>query len=431
MKYGGPHSDAATKSIVFGRELLAPLTFRILPSANIVNVHISQHFVPISSSRPPYKHSSSRLNNSHHNETVIYEESKLDAVSRSSSGRDLSRSESIGGDSGSLMSKRASNDNRKLEGSPSCGVRHPETEIFQFSSECILRVTIANHDTQVLCVWVGDITEDETFNSLQWTPPSAPASHSVVPGQAVQVSCTIPTMSDDQMPSDVFDIELVACQWIHSSLCGYWQSVAPQPTFTERDETPTRESTFDLNPNYGTQGTIPIRTEHIMRTLNPTLLSTFVHAFVTLSVRLSEPYSKSFIDLREMLSPSIDLGTLLEPPLPEDPDWTPVTDHETPLSTQSRSDLPSDPKGPNGEVWGIQMDVGEFLNCEAIVENATNEELSNLIVSICTERMDESADGDDILFRKENGHNDAGMLIVGRVSNIPVTVVSGSQFKHR
>lgn len=321
-------------------------------------------------------------------------------------------------------------------------VRSQEHEgIFQFQSECTLRVTIANHDTQVLCVWVGDVLQDSAFQEGQWTPPPPPASHSVVPGQAVQVSCRIPVMPFEQLHL-AGSLEDKATNWIHSSLCGYWQSVAHQPTFTQDDASPSHDPVFGLNPSYGSQGTVPIRKEHVAKLLNTAHLSTIVHAYITLSVCLSEPYTKGFIDLREHLTMDTDLASLMETRLIEDPDseWNlQGTEYEagTPPgqslmhSTSVRSDIPSAPKGPNGEVWGIQTEVGEFLNCEAIVANNTGCNLEDASISICSERVDESGESADILFRRESGLNDAGILLIGRISDIPVTSNANTTFTHK
>ena len=307
--------------------------------------------------------------------------------------------------------------------------------VYHFRSEAVLRATIANHDTQVLCVWVGEIPDRQSFHSQQWKPPPAPESHSVVPGQAVQVSCPIPAMPVDAMDAETTRIEALACQWMFSHLCGYWQSVVHQPTFTENDASPSHDPVFSLHPAYGSQGTVPIRREHISRILNPTLLASFVPAYITLSVRLAEPYTKGFIDLRETMPILRDTGSMIESTLMEDPTdaWSlPAPDYEAPPGkpTNGRSDIPSEPKGPNGEVWGIQTEIGEFLSCEAVVESHTGNALENVTITLCSERMDEGGMHSDILFRRESGLNDAGILLTGQTSNIPVTS-DAPRFHHK
>lgn len=441
--YGGQHTDVTSKSVVFGRELRAPLSFRILPSASIVTVQISHHFVPSHTSHPPHRKSSSRLNNaSIHMDSIAHEDLKPESTQRSASARELGRLvDSSSEDVTSSLSRRFSAKERieetRREASGSSVVRSQHEEIFQFQSECTLRVTIANHDTQVLCVWVGDVMKNTSFEEHQWTPPAAPASHSVVPGQAVQVSCRIPSMPHEEMSLEATNIESMATNWIRSMLCGYWQSVAHQPTFTEEDLSPSHDSGFCLNPSYGSQGTVHLRKEHIARLLDPIHLSTIIHAYITLSVNLSEPFTKGFVNLRETLMADADLTSLMETQLMEHPesDWTeddPSHQHRSLMHSSSvRSDTPSTPKGPNGEVWGIQTEVGEFLNCEAVISNNTGNDLEDAMITICTDRIDECAESSDVLFRREGSVHDTGILIIGHVSNIPVTVAAASTFKHK
>ena len=239
------------------------------------------------------------------------------------------------------------------------------------------------------------------------------------------------------------DIEATASEWMRSTLCGFWQSVVHQPTFTEHDESPSSAPDFTLGPSYGSQGTIPIKKEHIARVITPALLASVVQAYVMLSVHLADSCTKGFVNLKEVLCLDGDLSPLMESRLIDDPEmeWTiQAPEYDGPSlpgqglqeSTSVRCDMPSTPKGPNGEVWGIQTEVGEFLSCQMLVENNTGRDLDDVTFTIYSERIDEAAEGSDILFRRENGLHHDGLQLIGRTANIPYpSSTTGTSFTHK
>lgn len=420
MRYGGPQTDSSTT--VFGRELTANLMFKILPSVNIVNVQMVEQHVPIRQNLHRQKSSvngsdSTRLNNTLFN---------------SNSHKSTNSSSSLDSEISSVPELKN-------------GIRTKSTEVIQqdevftFRSECLLKLTISNQGSQLLCVWVGGGLPGQTQTS-QWVAPPAPDSHSVVPGQAAQVSCIIPKMQEDpEQGTSEQDLESAAVQWINSCLSSYWQAAVHQTNYPDKEE--LQDSNFILTPAFGSQGMIPVKKEQLLRVLEPNLLSLIIKGSIILSVQLSEPFSRGFIDLKTLFPPHGELTGLLEPRLMDESleEWTIQAPEfeEVPQNrvlesgSSAQTDLPSTPRGPNGELWGIEVEIGEFVNCKFSVQNDSVQDLKDLSISICSERVDEIAETSEVLYRRESGFSDSGLLLIGPVSNIPVTCPANSTFQHK
>eukprot|EP00210_Caulerpa_lentillifera_P001797 g1727.t1 len=428
MRYGGPQEDLNVG--VFGRELTASLMFKILPSVNIINIQITEQNVPVGQKLVRQKSSlngteSSRLNNSAFNGTSL----------KTSSSNVTSELDVTSTEHRTVLRSKNSTDSIQQNSVST----KDQDEVFQFRNECVLKLTISNQDNQLLCVWVGNSQPDKT-PSLQWTVPPAPDSHSVVPSQAAQVSCIIPKMEITPSGHPVPDLESTAVDWINSSLSSYWQSPVHQSSYPDKDD--GMDSSFTLAPIYGCQGMIRLKKDQLMCVLEPVLLSSIIRGTVILSIQLTEPYTRGFTNLKTQFPSQGDhLGGLIDPRLINESldEWTIQTpefdpgsaNHVLESTSSAQTDLPSTPCGPNGEIWGIELEVGEFLNCKFIVQNESEQGLVQLPISIITERIDEIGETSEVLYRREGGLNDTGILLIGPVSNFPITCPANSTFQHK
>lgn len=258
----------------------------------------------------------------------------------------------------------------------------------------------------------------------------------IEPRAVITVSCTIPQLEVNKLAEDNSKIVDQVAGCICSKIQASWSMVraAEVPQDGEQTDDPAANSSC-TDPSISLKGIVQLPQRILEENISPLMLGKLSRRLVMVSVGLVEKTQNKYKDI----SPNM-------PQLPVEPLGNLNLSRQTTLrharSTSVARQVPQDsvdvaqpsilntsklsyePSGPMKEVWGVTAALGEIVECEMVVENDSNENVS-LCLTLCSDAVGpEASIGDPI-------NTGSGLLILGVVGNILLDVAKGTVKQHR
>ncbi|GMH32365.1 hypothetical protein BSKO_00199 [Bryopsis sp. KO-2023] len=414
LKYRGSASQASGgEGPPLGRETKINLRLRHLPSVKMTGISITDQYIPC---KPSTASDAAEKNDAH---ASNHEPTKKNGF--------LNKGRGSKNGSGDGAAK-----SRSGNGSDEVGcVEPPSTSgCTCLARQCLLQVDAVNQMKDPVDVWLraGDGGVDA---GVRWEAPGG-ASLAVQSDNTAHLSCIVPPMEPQSNEEVNPSLDLGVAEWICSRVNILWQA-GPSPETNIGTERATSEpglTQLDLHSSTGIHGVIPLVPAEVRQFLSPRVLGILARNLVTVSVALVVDSTKEFVDIASSLTPQVpgkgstngewvaNSRDVLQDSCFEDvrqSGWDGGS-----LDVVSTLDI--GPRGPNGEIWGVESCVGEIVECELVIENGGEEDVQ-LCMTVCTEALDSNLG--------KGSSSDQGILILGVVGKLQVEVKKTSVERHR
>ncbi|CAD7698254.1 unnamed protein product [Ostreobium quekettii] len=476
VMYSGSAAEESHGQKLVGRELCIPITFCVEPAVRVVSVSLVEQYVPAAVDRggPAGRH---------YDPTYSGEE----AASGGSVGTlkaGMSSLESITGppvllQQRSGVSEVSAGKEDTSQGWPptdgdlppsaqssmSTGEKRVEKQLLiaELQPQCVLQLEVSNRGDRAFDVCLGKSQQERTEGDKD---KALMSPLSVGPSQSVRLQHTLPSFPAELLASfsgqeqkqapppgrgPPQTVNQPVADWICSTVAVLWSAATALPTSDEPEvetKTPASGQTdtaefADLTPLGELNGLLPLRVDSVLRALTTQVLALIAECSVFLYICPSAGRSPlRFADLRKVV-PNEGLMTWRgATPLELFPGWgrSPAVDTRESadgeemnleVDIDQAADVDLGPTGPNGEVWGTQVGMGELLDCDIVVANRSSR-TRQLVVSVCCDCLWMLGETQGpVAFGTASELVHPGVVLVGRMRKVPVEVPANTRVVHR